>query len=89
MNLEEILSFVLPKVHDHKQEEALQVIRQTFAPESPGFFRTLLSTVGVKQHLPEPASMLAVLLTMIKPEHIADVQNYFAKLFRKNENLNA
>ena len=85
MNYEDIVSFVLPKVKDNKQEEAMQVIKQTFKPESPGFLQSIINMICQKKDSPDAASMLSVLLTMVKPEHIAEIQAFFASLFQKRD----
>jgi len=86
MNLDDILSFVLPKVRDNRQAEAMQVLKQTFEPEPQGILRKILNMVRQRSDAPDAASMLSVLLTMVKPEHIADIQNFFTALFSKNSN---
>lgn len=83
MNLNDILSFVLPKVQENRQAEAQQVLRQTFAPEPPNFLQKILNAFCKKNDSPDTASMLSVLLTMVKPEYIADIQDFFMALFQK------
>ena len=83
MNLNDILGFVLPKVQDNRQAEARQVLKQTFEPEAPNILQRVLSVFTKKENAPDVASMLSVLLTMVKSEYIEEIQGFFAALFQK------
>jgi len=82
LDLEEILKQVLPLIQDDHQDSAKQMITDKL--EKPSLLQTILSLFTGKQNL-DLATLLPSLLSMVKPENITDIRDYFGKLPKDTE----